>query len=122
MTRTSRDNDYLRHILQRVDRILTATKERDFSDYSADAVLQDAIERNIEVIGEAANKISKATRDRFSQVPWAELIGARNVIIHGYIEVDPERIWDIVQRDIPELHGNITEILRCLSHSQGNSE
>lgn len=80
-----------------------ATSTIDFPGYLGNEDLQAAIERYIEIIGEAAGKLSQQTRDLAPDVPWAQIIGARNVIIHGYAEVEPDRIWDIVKNHIPAL-------------------
>jgi uncharacterized protein with HEPN domain len=76
--------------------------------------LQALIERHIEVIGEAAGKLSQQTRDLASDVPWGQIIGARNVIIHGYAEIDPKRIWGMVQDHVPALLTTIERLQRTL--------
>ena len=82
-SRTFRDCDYLELIASRRVRIERATSGVDLAGFLANEDLQAAIERYIEVIGEAARKLSPHTRDPAPEVPWSQVIGARNVIVHG---------------------------------------
>ncbi len=72
----------------------------------------DAVERNIEKIGEAAAAIPDAIRDRNPDVPWKTIVGLRNKVIHHYFAVDREVIWQIATKNIPATKGRIAEILR----------
>ena len=107
-----RDSDYLEHIANRIARIERATSRVDFAGFRGNEDLQAAIERYIEVIGEAAGKLSQHTRDLAPDVPWSQVIGARNVIVHGHfpslrvalgrlrqllIEKEPDRREDLGQ-------------------------
>ena len=98
-----RDADYLEHIASRIARIERATSGVDLAGFLENEDLQAAIERYIEVIGEAAGKLSQETRNLAPDVPWGQVIGARNLIIHGYAEIEPDRIWDIVKSHVPSL-------------------
>lgn len=102
-SRKFRDSDYLEHIANRIVRIERATSGVDLAGFLGNEDLQAAVERYIEVIGEAAAKLSQQTRDLAPDVPWSQVIGARNVIVHGYAEIEPDRIWDIVKRHVPSL-------------------
>lgn len=64
---------------------------------------QNAVMRVLEVIGEAAGKISRATRDAHPEIPWGDIVGMRNRLIHEYFKVDVRKVWDTVQSDIPQL-------------------
>lgn len=88
-----RDLEYLEHIANRILRIERTTSGVDLAGFLGNQDLQAAVERYIEVIGEAAGKLSQQTRDLAPDVPWSQVIGARNVIVHGYAEVEPDRIW-----------------------------
>lgn len=80
--------------------------------------MQAAIERYIEVIGEAAGKLSQDTRDLAPDVPWSQVIGARNVIIHGYAEIEPDRIWDIVRTHLPALRVAVGRLQQLLNEKE----
>ena len=109
-----RDSDYLEHIANRIARIERATSGVDSAGFRGNEDLQAAIERYIEIIGEAAGKLSQHTRDLAPDVPWSQVIGARNVIVHGYAEIEPDRIWDIVRNHLPSLRiavGRLRQLL-----------
>ncbi len=94
-SRKFRDSDYLEHIANRIVRIERATSGVDLAGFLGNEDLQVAVERYIEVIGEAAAKLSQHTRDLTPDVPWSQVIGARNVIVHGYAEIEPDRREDL---------------------------
>jgi len=62
-----------------------------------------AIMKELEIIGEAAAKVSAVTKEQFSGIPWQDIIGMRNRLVHGYFDVDSDRVWDTVAVDLPEL-------------------
>ena len=70
-----------------------------------------ALTRLVEVIGEAANRVSEATRQHHPEIPWRRIIGTRNRLIHGYDVVDLDILWDIVQNDLPSLIGQLESIV-----------
>ncbi len=104
-SKKARDSDYLEHIANRIARIERATSGVDLAGFLGNEDLQAAVERYIEIIGEAAGKLSQHTRDLAPHVPWSQVIGARNVIVHGYAEIEPDRIWDIVKKPRPLVMG-----------------
>ncbi len=93
---------YLDDIVQAIDRILEYTAEgRDA--FFADSRTQDAVIRNLEVIGEAIRGVSSATRAQHPAVPWKQIAGTRDRVIHGYFTVDLEIVWEIVEKELAEL-------------------
>ncbi|HEX5208521.1 MAG TPA: DUF86 domain-containing protein [Steroidobacteraceae bacterium] len=113
-----RDSDYLEHIANRIARIERATSGIDSAGFRVNEDLQAAVERYIEVIGEAAGKLSQHTRDLAPDVPWSQVIGARNVIIHGYAEIEPDRIWDIVRSHLPALRVAVGRLQQLLNEKE----
>lgn len=113
-----RDSDYLEHIANRIARIERATSRINRADFLGNQDLQAAVERYIEVIGEAAAKLSQHTRDLAPDVPWSQVIGARNVIVHGYAEIEPDRIWDIVKSHIPSLRVAVDRLQRVVNENE----
>lgn len=75
----------------------------DFTQYSNDRRTQLAVERSLEIIGEAAGKVSESFRNTHPEIPWRQIIGQRNVLIHEYGEIKQERIWKVVKENIPQL-------------------
>jgi uncharacterized protein with HEPN domain len=85
----------------------------DFYQFEKDKMRKLAVERQLEIIGQAANKISKETQDNLSDIPWGNIIGLRNKLAHDYGEILAERIWTISKQSIQDLQkklGNIEEI------------
>jgi len=74
-----------------------------FCDFEKDKMRKLAIERQLEVIGQAANKISQETQDKLENIPWRSIIGLRNKLAHDYGEILAERIWIIAKNSIQEL-------------------
>jgi len=81
------------------------------ADLDSDRMLNLALVRLLEVTGEAANRVPTEVRLRFSQIPWPQLIGLRNHLIHGYDQVDFDVLWQIVTRDLPSLISELERIL-----------
>ena len=109
------DSDYLEHIANRIARIERATSGVDFAGFRGNEDLRAAIERYIEVIGEAAGKLSQHTRELAPDVPWSQVIGARNVIVDGYADIEPDRIWDIVRSHLPALRVAVGRLQQLLT-------
>ncbi len=101
---------YLAHILECARKIerYTAGGEKEFDN---DTMLQDAVIRNFEIIGEAAKRVPEAYRRTHSQIPWRLMAGFRDVLIHSYEGVDLNRVWRIVRQDLPVVKEAIEKIL-----------
>lgn len=109
---------YLAHILeciQKIERFTTGGKER----FLSEKLLQDAVLRNLEIIGEAAKRLDDAYRSAHPEVPWRALAGLSNVLIHQYEGVDMERVWAVVEGDLPDLKGAIAALLPPLEQLEG---
>lgn len=72
---------------------------------------QGAVIRKIEIIGEAVKNVSDAIKEKYPEIPWIKIAGTRDKLIHGYFGVNIERIWFIVEKDLPELKRQIQKIL-----------
>ena len=83
--------------------VLRFTENKTYEDLLQDRLLRLAVERDLEIIGEAANKISASLRQSHPEVAWRRIIGLRNVLAHDYGEIDLERIWVIIKEDLPAL-------------------
>lgn len=98
--------DYITHILQAIERIHRYTEEFDEVGFLQNEMVQDAVIRNIEIIGEAARNIERHYPEfakAHAEIPWEDVYLMRNRVSHGYFSVDLEVVWKTVQRDIPEL-------------------
>ena len=91
---------YLIHILEAIEKIESYTREgREV--FMNTPVLQDAVIRNWEIIGEAAKRVSDDVKRAHPEIPWRRVAGFRDVLIHDYPSVDLEEVWEIVERDLP---------------------
>jgi len=79
--------------------------------FENDEVIQDVAIRQFEIIGEAFNHISQETLDSCPEIPWKDIVGFRNVLIHGYFRVDLPAIWNTIQKELPELKQSIIKLL-----------
>ncbi len=105
--------DYLRHILEAIDNIQVYTADSDLASFMADRKTQDAVIRNLEVIGEACNNVAKNHPDFAAQhaaVPWGFAYEMRNALAHGYFNVDLAIVWQTIQNDLPSLQKQISVI------------
>lgn len=106
--------DFVGHILEAADKILDYTRGMSREDFEADTLKQDAVIRNIEIIGEAANNLVEADPGigtRHPSIPFAQIYGMRNRIAHGYFAVSLSMVWDSVEQDIPELRQKMVNVL-----------
>ncbi len=97
------DLAYIDHILRSIRKILEYTKNSGKKAFEEDTLLQDAVIRNIEIIGEATKKISSELKNNYPNIPWREMSGMRDKLIHDYLGVDIEIVWETIQTDIPRL-------------------
>ena len=88
-------------------------REATISDFRQNRTLQLAILKAVEIVGEAASRISVETREPNPDIPWADIVGMRNRLVHGYFDVNLTRVWETVERDIPglirQLEGLVSE-------------
>ena len=104
---------YLIHIREGIERIEEYTSAGKTA-FFAEKIIQDAVARNFEVIGEAAKRLSPPFRDKLPKVPWRRLAGLRDVLIHQYDSVELIEVWNIVERDLPDVKEQIAAILTDL--------
>ena len=107
----SRDDAYLYDMLESAQAILEYLGGKTWDEFSKDALLQDAVVRRLEIIGEAAGRVSAETQKKYSYIPWMAMRGTRNRVIHGYDSVQLDIVWDITQDDLPGLIGQIKKII-----------
>jgi uncharacterized protein with HEPN domain len=105
------DKFYLHHILDAIEKIEEYTARKTFKSFSANDMMVDAVTRQFEIIGEAANGISTHFQEKNSQVPWSKLIGMRNRLIHEYFGVNKKIVWQTCKKDLKELKDQIEELL-----------
>lgn len=93
----------IQHMIDAAEQALTFIRGRDRADLDGDAMLRLALTRAVEIVGEAAAQVSEAGRDELAVVPWPQIIGMRNRLVHAYFAINQDILWDTVQLALPEL-------------------
>jgi uncharacterized protein with HEPN domain len=103
---------FIEDILDSIDAISTSTYVENIqkSEFMISAMIQDAVIRRLEIIGEAANRLPDRFTTEHSDIPWAQIIGMRNFLIHDYGRVNLELVWDTIQIDLPGLKDRLSKI------------
>ena len=104
------DSIYIDHILNSINRILSYISGKDQTSFGEDQVTQDAVVRQLEIVGEATKRISKEFRAKYPDIPWSDMAGMRDVLIHDYIDVDFDVVWKTASEDVPLLKQLIEKI------------
>ena len=112
----------LEDILESIRQVEKYTAGLSKEAFSAQPMVQDAVIRRLEMIGEAVKGLPNELRDRHSSVPWRQIAGARDVLIHEYFRVDLELTWQMVTINLPELQVNVIQILQDLNRSSEEDE
>lgn len=107
----TRNEVYLHHILDAIHQIEEYTADVNEAAFKQNRLVQDAVTRQLEIIGEASRHLSEEFRDAHDAIPWHAIIGMRNRIAHDYLNIDLEVIWEVVQYDLPELKSYVSDLL-----------
>ena len=105
------DTVYLRHIqesIQRIEENVAEGRDR----FLASHTLQDAVLRNLQTLAESTQRISDDLKATHSEIEWHRIAAFRNVLVHNYLGIDVERVWEITQRDVPELKQALLAMLK----------
>lgn len=112
MKKAKRDSRvYLEDIVSAIERIMDYTK-RGRKIFLEDTLIQDGVIRQLCIVGEAAAKLPLSLKAKHEEIPWRNIIGMRNIIIHDYSETDIPTVWNTVKNDLPLLHQVIDRILK----------
>jgi len=103
---------YLKDIKNAVNSIESFTKNMTFTQFQSDDKTSSAVIRKFEIIGEATKNIPNSIREKHSHIPWKDIAGMRDRLIHAYSEVDLKLVWMTIKKRLPELKSVIEEILR----------
>lgn len=114
-----RDRGYLIDILESARLAVQYLGNKSEQDFYTDTQTQDAVIRRFEVIGEAARRISDEGQSAYPGLPWMEMIGMRNIMIHEYDNVDLHIVWNTVKNSLPDLIDAITAILGTTMAGEG---
>lgn len=113
------DRAFLEDILERI-RLTNEFLQPGREAFFGSRLIQEAVIRNLEIIGEASRGISEALRIQHPEVPWKQIAAFRNFVIHVYWGIKLERIWEIVEKELPSLEPQITNILTALNQQESD--
>jgi uncharacterized protein with HEPN domain len=105
------DAAYLWDMLDAAKAVLSFTAGMEYDHYISDRKTQLAVERAIEIIGEAARYVSESCKESHPEIPWGKIIRQRHVLAHEYGEIRHERIWALIEKYIPELIGRLEPLV-----------
>ena len=105
------DRSRLLDVIEAIERI-ERYAARGRKAFETDELLQTWVVHHIQIIGEAVRKLSDALRSAHPEIPWAQIIAMRNIVVHDYFGVDTDEVWAAVERDLPDLKRKIQAILR----------
>lgn len=102
---------YIENILQSISRIQLYISSKDYATFLGDFIVQDAVVRQLEIIGEATKRITKDFRNNNPEIPWADMAGMRDILIHDYIDVDLDIVWKTASDSIPKLKALLEKLV-----------
>lgn len=105
------DKARLNHILDAIQELEAYLKDTDFNSFMNNSMMRFACIKQMEIIGEASNHISIEIKNQLSNITWAQIIGMRNIFVHEYFGVDAKIVWEILQKDIPDLKEKVNYII-----------
>ena len=103
--------DYLQDIIDSCKYIKEFTKNMNYNQFFIDTKTQYAVTRALSIIGEAVKKVPNSIREKYPQLPWKEMAGMRDVLVHDYYGTDTEVLWQTVKKDVPMIHKELKKII-----------
>ncbi len=116
MPREKDDLAYVWDMLNAAKAIQEFVSGLTYESYASSHLVKSAVERQVEIIGEAANRTSKAFRDENDAIPWGKIIAQRHVIAHEYGEIKHDKIWILIERHIPDLVSQLERLMESGGH------
>jgi len=110
----------LEEILEAIDLLQRYTAGLTLESFAKDVEKQDSVTRRLEIIGEAAKGIPEDLRSKYPTIPWRDITGARDVLVHEYFRIDLEMAWDMVHEDLPALKQEVERILENEGFLEGD--
>lgn len=101
---------YIEDILEGILKIEEYTNNVTKDEFYENTLIQDGVFRRLEIIGEAVKNIPQEIKDEYVEIPWKQIAGMRDVLIHQYSGIKLERVWIVVKRDLPDLKNNIIDL------------
>ena len=114
-----KDIDIIRDINESIGRIISYTSNMEYNAFIYEYKTQDAVIRNIEIMGEAVKLLSEKIKIENTDIPWKNIAGIRDKLIHDYFGVNIDIVWNIVKDEVPELFSKIKDILQNMTEENG---
>jgi uncharacterized protein with HEPN domain len=112
---------YVYTMLESISYIRDHTRDVDWEEFKGSVLIQDAVLRRITIIGEATKSIPHHVRSRYPDVPWKDIAGTRDKLVHDYLGVILERVWEVCMGDLLPLEGRLKDILADLEEEEGHT-
>lgn len=110
--RSDRDRVLVQHILDAISAVFAFVSGTTLPEFLEDDLVASAVIKKFEIIGEASNRLSASFRSAHPNIPWQDVIGMRNILIHDYMGVDLESVWDTIHRDLKSLQSQLQATIR----------
>ncbi len=101
---------FIADIIERIEKIEEYTRNMNKEDFLHESAIQDAVFRRLEIIGEAVKNIPNDFRAKHPEVQWTQIAGLRDMLIHSYFRINPQRVWIVIEKDLPALKQKILKI------------
>ena len=106
------DRLFLIHIHECIEHIDSYIAGKDKQEFLDTTLVQDAVLRNLQVLAESTQRLSEAAKESAGEVDWFKIAGFRNVLVHDYLGIDIEQVWNILEKDLPELKRQVEKLLQ----------
>ena len=106
---------YLRHIFDAISQVEEYLTKIGYEEFTKNRMIQDAVIREIEIMGEATKRLTEEIKEIYSDIPWKKIAGTRDKLIHDYFGVDIDAVWDTASKDLPDLKKQIKEIIDTIN-------
>jgi len=113
---------FIEDILDAMNKIEEYIKGLSYEDFAENEMVEDAVIRRIEIIGEAAGNVPENIKVKYQNIPWKKMVGLRNITIHEYFGVDLDIVWEIVTKNIPGTKADIQKVLEDMDRGSKDQE
>ena len=103
---------FIEHLLDAINKIEKYIGDISVHEFVDNELIQDAVIRNFEIIGEATKHLSENFRNKHTEVPWKKIAGMRDILIHDYLGIDIYSVWETIEKDLPELKNQLNTIVK----------
>lgn len=115
----NRDLTYLRHIIECIETIEKAIKFKTKKSFENAGIIRDGIFYNLQIMSESTQKVSKSLKLAESEIPWNDIAGFRNKLVHEYLGIDSEVVWDVLKKKLPTLKKRVIKMIEFVE-KKGN--